>query len=143
MFSPDGRWIAYGPDEAVSRFMEVYVRPFPGPGARTRVSTFGGVFPQWSATAPELLFVDANDAFMFAPYDGRGGVFRVDKPRVWSPATFQGAGLVGFHNNSFALHPDGARLALVHAISRVDVQDKVVLVFNFVDHLSTIVPPGT
>ena len=140
MFSPDGRWIAYGADEAVALFMDVYVRPFPGPGARTRVSTEGAVYPQWSATAPELLFVDVNGAFMFAPYDVGGGAFRMDKPRVWSPAPILGAGLVGFHNSPFALHPDGKRLAVVHAEGRADVRDKVVLVFNFFDYLPKIAP---
>ncbi len=32
-FSPDGRWIAYASDE--SKRIEVYVRPFPGPGMQT------------------------------------------------------------------------------------------------------------
>ena len=31
-FSPDGRWLAYASDE--SGQLEVYVRPYPGPGAR-------------------------------------------------------------------------------------------------------------
>ncbi len=33
-FSPDGRWLAYTSDE--SDRPEVYVQPYPGPGARTR-----------------------------------------------------------------------------------------------------------
>ena len=38
--SPDGRWIAYFSDE--SGRQEVYVRPFPGPGAKSRISREGG-----------------------------------------------------------------------------------------------------
>ncbi len=34
-FSPDGRWVAYL--STVSGRTEVYVQPFPGPGARTRI----------------------------------------------------------------------------------------------------------
>ncbi len=33
-FSPDGRWIAYVSDESEVR--EIYVRPYPGPGAPSR-----------------------------------------------------------------------------------------------------------
>ena len=39
-FSPDGRWISYVSDE--SGQYEVYVRPYPGPGGKWRVSTQGG-----------------------------------------------------------------------------------------------------
>jgi serine/threonine-protein kinase len=39
-FSPDGRWLAYESNE--SGRVEVYVRPFPGPGGKWQVSTDGG-----------------------------------------------------------------------------------------------------
>ena len=55
MFSPDGRWIAYRSNEAGGNG-DVYVRPFPGPGGKWRVSTEGGLYPRWSTTAHELLF---------------------------------------------------------------------------------------
>ncbi len=38
-FSPDGQWIAYNSDE--SGRWEVYIRPYPGPGGKWRVSTDG------------------------------------------------------------------------------------------------------
>ena len=48
-FSPDGRWLAYGSD--VSGRDEVYLRPYPGPGAEEQVSIDGGqqprLEPQW------------------------------------------------------------------------------------------------
>src|SRR5262249_50686720 len=40
MISPDGHWVAYISDE--SGRLEVYVRPFPGPGGKWQVSTEGG-----------------------------------------------------------------------------------------------------
>jgi serine/threonine protein kinase/Tol biopolymer transport system component len=42
-FSPDGRWIAYTSDE--SGRPEIFVRPFPGPGGKVKVSTDGGAEP--------------------------------------------------------------------------------------------------
>jgi Tol biopolymer transport system component len=46
-FSPDGRWIAYVSNEVGSP--EVYVRPYPGPGEKIRISTTGGSEPIWTA----------------------------------------------------------------------------------------------
>src|SRR5262249_26463563 len=36
VFSPDGKWIAYVSDESGTR--EIYVRPYPGPGAAIKIS---------------------------------------------------------------------------------------------------------
>ena len=44
--SPDGRWVAYVSNE--SGRLEVYVRPFPGPGGRWQVSLDGGSEPLWA-----------------------------------------------------------------------------------------------
>lgn len=52
--SPDGQWLAYASDE--SGQAEVYVRPFPGPGARTLVSQNGGIEPMWSRNGRELFY---------------------------------------------------------------------------------------
>jgi serine/threonine-protein kinase len=53
-FSPDGEWIAYTSDE--SGRSEVYVRPFPGPGARYPISTEGGTEPVWNPARRELFY---------------------------------------------------------------------------------------
>ncbi len=53
-FSPDGRWLAYATNES-GRF-EVYVRPFPGQGGRTVVSTDGGSEPVWSRDGRRLFY---------------------------------------------------------------------------------------
>jgi Tol biopolymer transport system component len=52
--SPDGRWLAYQSDE--SGESEVYVRPFPGPGAKVLVSQNGGSEPVWSRDSRELFY---------------------------------------------------------------------------------------
>ena len=46
-FSPDGRYVAYASDESGGS-LEVFVRPFPGPGARVQISAGGGSEPAWS-----------------------------------------------------------------------------------------------
>jgi serine/threonine-protein kinase len=137
MFSPDGRWIAYSSTEAGPT--DVYVRPFPGPGGPWRISTAGGDYPRWSATARELLFRlrQAVGPLMTAPYAVVGDAFRADTPQIWSPASIQGASAL---NTAYDLHPDGTRVATSAAPEQASVQDKVVFVFNFGDYLRTIAP---
>ena len=53
-FSPDGRWIAYQSNEG-GRF-EIYVRPFPGAGARVQVSNEGGTEPVWARSGRALFY---------------------------------------------------------------------------------------
>jgi Tol biopolymer transport system component len=57
-FSPNGRWIAYQSEESSDQ-MQIYVRPFPGPGEKRRVSgRNGGVAPVWSRDGREILYVE-------------------------------------------------------------------------------------
>ncbi|HET9326802.1 MAG TPA: protein kinase [Candidatus Eisenbacteria bacterium] len=56
--SPDGRWMAYSSDE--SGTFEIYVQSFPEPGDKYRVSTAGGVVPQWRADGREILFLSLD-----------------------------------------------------------------------------------
>jgi len=52
--SPDGHWLAYDSNETGRS--EVYVRSFPEPREKYRVSTSGGTSPKWSRDGRELLF---------------------------------------------------------------------------------------
>jgi len=54
IWSPDGEWVAYASDE--SGRWEVYVEPYPGPGAKTMISTEGGHQPLWSRDGTELFY---------------------------------------------------------------------------------------
>jgi Tol biopolymer transport system component len=55
-FSHDGRWVAYASTQTGSA--EIWVRPFPGPGAPVRVSAGGGHSPVWSSDDKEIFFTN-------------------------------------------------------------------------------------
>ena len=67
-FSPDGKWLAYVSDE--SGRAEVYVQPYPGPGAKWAVSTEGGTEPAWSADGRELYFRHRDQLVVVDDYAG-------------------------------------------------------------------------
>jgi Tol biopolymer transport system component len=70
--SPDGRWLAYDSNETGTT--EIYVRSFPNPQEKHRISVSGGTAAQWSRDGRELLFWTSD---MTASYTG-GSVFTVD-----------------------------------------------------------------
>ncbi len=54
-FGPDGTWIVY--QSSVSNRYEVYIRPFPGPGAPVLISTDGATQPRLRRDGKELFYV--------------------------------------------------------------------------------------
>lgn len=58
--SPDGRWLAYASN--VSGRLELYVRPYPGPGQAEQVSLDGGSSAAWHPSGRELFFVSGPDS---------------------------------------------------------------------------------
>jgi Tol biopolymer transport system component len=60
-FSPDGRWLAFASNQ--TGVSEVWIRPFPGPGAPTRISSDGGQKPIWSKDGREIVYENAGKLF--------------------------------------------------------------------------------
>src|SRR5262249_55399956 len=58
VWSPDDRWLAYT-SNATGR-QEVYVQPYPGPGAAIPVSINGGAAPTWNPKGRELFYVEGR-----------------------------------------------------------------------------------
>jgi len=137
VFSPDGRWIAYNSTEGGGNY-EVYVRPFPGPGGKWRISNGGGSYPRWSTVSHELLYVNPFDPnpskIMASRYSVEGDSFRADTPRPWSPVSVQGVATI---NSSYDLHPDGTRVAAAPVSDPAGaVHDHVAFIFHFPEYLS-------
>jgi serine/threonine-protein kinase len=139
-FSPDGHWLAYVSDETGTR--EVYVRPFPGPGSRSQISTGGGMVPIWSRAARELFFLTPDRRIAVAGYTSTGDSFAAGKPRVWSERRLPEVPPFSF---SFDLAPDGKRVAVVlfaDGTAEPKPLTHVTVLQNFFDELNQRVPAG-
>jgi len=134
-FSPDGRWLAYASNE--SGTLQVYVRPFPGPGGRWQISTGGGTLPVWSRGGRELLFENLDERVMAVSYSAKGDSFAAGKPGIWSEARLRA--LIGNISN-YDLTPDGKRLAAM--LTPVDEPARLTVLLNFFDELRRRAPAG-
>jgi eukaryotic-like serine/threonine-protein kinase len=99
-FSPDGKWIAYVSDESGRN--DVYVQPFPGPGAKWLVSTDGGVDPVWSHDGRELFF-RRDDHMMVVSVVARAE-FSASRPKPLFDIRFD----AGANGPNFDVSRDGA-----------------------------------
>jgi hypothetical protein len=135
-FSPDGRWLAYSSNES-TRY-EVYVRPFPGPGAKWPISTEGGYHPTWSRNGRELFYEAPDRKLMVVSYAERAGSFAAEKPRPWCEARIATLQRV----RGFDLHPDGRRFAVLQEIRQPgdETRNRVVLFLDFFDELRRVAP---
>jgi hypothetical protein len=44
--------------------MGIYIQPFPGPGAKSQISTGGAAFPQWRHDGKELFYLGLDNRVM-------------------------------------------------------------------------------
>jgi len=108
-FSPDGRWLAYQSNE--SGPVEVYVRPFPGPGGKSQVSMAGGNQPRWRPDGKELFYV-APDGRLMAVSIGVGAdkqTLETGAPvPLFATRLASGSGITGVVTKpQYAVAPDG------------------------------------
>jgi serine/threonine-protein kinase len=137
--SPDGHWLAYQSNE--TGIFEVYVRPFPGPGSKSQISTGGGRLPVWSRNGRELFFLNPDQRIMVAGYTAKDNSFAAGKPRVWSERRL----LVSNADLPYDLAPDGKRFAVFLYPGGTFEQeqkstDSVTVLLNFFDELKRRVP---
>jgi serine/threonine-protein kinase len=109
--SPDNRWLAYSSNETGRE--EVYVRPFPGGGAKIRVSTDGGSEPVWHPGGRELFYVGLRNGLphLYAAKVRQDPEFVVlERTPLFDFSEFEPASP---HPN-YDLSPDGSRFAMVY-----------------------------
>ena len=111
-FSPDGHWVAYQSDE--SGRVEIYVRPFPGPGGQWQVSTAGGKDPRWRPDGTELYYIAPDSRLMAAPIASSGTALQPGLPTaLFQPRIAEGGAVVIGVRQQYDVAPDGRFLIKV------------------------------
>jgi Tol biopolymer transport system component len=96
--------MAYASDE--SGKMQVYVQPFPGPGAKIPVSTEGGESPKWSHDGRELFFASEEKVPQLMAVDVQTTpLFRAGQPKA----------LFRIGQGNWDVAPDGKRFLVENA----------------------------
>jgi serine/threonine-protein kinase len=135
-FSPDGHWIAY--TSAESGRIEIYVRPYPGPGGKWQISTEGGTEPLWNPKGRELFYRIGNK--MMAVEVTTQGAFSAGKPRV----LFEGAYVPTPRSlPNYDVSPDGQRFLMLKATEQAQAPTQINVVLNWFEELKRRVPSGT
>ena len=139
LLSPDGHWISYVSDE--SGRLEVYVRPFPGPGGKWQVSTDGGSEVTWSPKGNELFYRTGNQKEKMMVVDIQAQpTFSAGKPRL----LFEGSYVAGGPTAAGAMYsvsPDGQRFLMTKAPEQLQSGlTQINVVLNWFEDLKKKVP---
>lgn len=127
-FSPDGKWLAYASEETGR--LEIYVKPFPGPGGKYQVSTGGGDNPKWSRDGRELFFSSDVGEVMVVDVRESGAALQLSTPRPVLKAP-----MVGGPEGPFVVSPDGKRF-LVNQMGSDTVRLPLTLLTNWAAQLN-------
>ena len=109
-FSPDGKWVAYVSDEGGS--LEVYMVPYPGPGAKRRVTSGGGAGVAWSRDGRELFYQSAAGLMVIPVLDP--ATMRLGQPSL----VFKGDFVTNTREDGpreYDVAAGGKRFLMVHA----------------------------
>jgi len=127
-FSPDGRWLAYTSNESGSP--EVYVQPFPGLGAKWKISTDGGSEPLWSPTGREIFY--RNGDKMMAVSLETGPAFAVAKSRLVFQTPYAH---ISSDIPNYDVAPDGQRLLMIKENQQKATVTQLNVVLNWFEEL--------
>jgi serine/threonine-protein kinase len=134
-FSPDGHFIAYASDE--SGRVEIYVRPYPGPGGKWQISTEGGTEPVWNPKGRELFYRAGNkmmavDVVMQPTFSAGKPKMLFAGPYVPTPRSFP----------DYDVSPDGQRFLMLKANEQAQTTAQINVVLNWFEELKQKVRPG-
>jgi len=129
VFSPDGRWIAYGSFEAGAS--EIYVRAFPDRGQKWQISNSGGAFAIWPRNGRDLFYRTMEQQIMVVSYTTRGDTFLPDRPRLWSSTRLADT---AFHRN-LDIGPHGKGFIALMSAERQGANSQVIFLENFFDEV--------
>jgi serine/threonine-protein kinase len=133
-FSPDGRFVAYSSNEG--GLLEVYVRSYPGPGGRWKISLDYATEPLWSRDGKRLFYRSGTQVWMVDVRTDTG--FEHSRPRLlfdkpgysWSMPT-----------RCWDISLDGRSFLMVKFDPRRDAPaTEMIIVKNWFEELKRIVP---
>ena len=128
VFSPDGHYVAYQSNE--SGQTEVYVQPYPGPGAKVRISIDGGQAPAWNPRGGEL-FYESPTVFMAVRMEG-------GKP-AGAPARLF-ARVPRDYRKEYDVSPDGQRFLMLESAEPPGSGLEINVITNWFEELKRLVP---
>lgn len=134
-FSPDGSWLAYVSNESGRN--EVYVQPFPGPGAKRQISTEGGVSPVWAGNGRELFY--RHDDKMMAVAISLRPEFTAGVPRLLFAGKYEETGRPDEPRN-YDVTPDGQRFVMIKRSEQPSIPSRVFVALEWFDDLRRRVP---
>ena len=129
LFSPDEKWFAYCSHETGT--WEVYVKPYPGPGGKIKISHDGGFEPVWDPKENKLYYRN-SDAFWVVPYEATD-TFQPHPPQYLF--NFHAFGGVEVH--TYAAAGDGRFLMIQEDL---DASRQINIVSTWFETLNSLVP---
>jgi Tol biopolymer transport system component len=131
VFSPDGRFVAYQSDE--SGRWEVYVQPYPGPGAKEQVSTEGGLAPAWNPKGGELFYQTATSLMAVRMENGKS---------AGAPARLFAWPRTRDYRREYDVSPDGQHFLMLESADPGQAASQINVVLNWFEELKRLVPIG-
>ena len=130
VISPDGKWLAV---TVLSADVELYVRPYPRPGARLPISRNGGLEPLWGRDGKSLYF-QKDDGFYVVDVT-TGSAFSATAPRLLFRHRFEPSanGVTGYGQGK-----DG-RFLRVESVNPARPMDTINVVLNWTEELRRLV----
>ena len=122
--SPNGRWLAYIAETTGAQ--EIWVRPYPGPGAPIRVSPAGGKEPLWSRNGRELYYLQ-DDTMMAVAVDTANGFNFKPAVKLFETSHHQSP-----QPPSYDVTPDGRFVMIKPDESR---NEPITVIFNWTEML--------
>jgi eukaryotic-like serine/threonine-protein kinase len=135
--SPDGRWMAYVSDESGED--EVYVRSFPMPAGRIRVSTHGGSRPQWGHDGKKLFYVAPDQKLMVTELGASPTEPGVPRPLLQLHiAGWTSKNDYAYTGNNYAVSKDEQRIFV--NVTREDRPSPITVVLHWQEELKRLIP---
>jgi serine/threonine-protein kinase len=136
-FSRDGKYVAFISVESGQR--EIYIRPYPGPGAQVSVSVGGGEEPIWARNG-DLFYRSLDDDRTFSVAVTTTPTLTVGVPKELPRRAYY-ASPTGSPRAQYDVTADGRRLLVIaESEDAASGRRRLVVVRNWAEELKRLVP---